>query len=169
MQTVCRSIATPIGILALIQQDECLTELRFEPSAPRDLQQGNTLLLKEAEAQLTAYFGGRLTAFDLPLRLEGTPFRQECWAALRRIPYGEVRTYAQQAQMIQRPGAARAVGMANHHNPLPIFIPCHRIIGANGALTGYAGGLWRKQWLLELEKRTIRAKDALTDPLSTKE
>lgn len=169
MQTVCRSIASPIGMLSLIQQDECLTELRFEPSASRAIQQGNSPLLKEAEAQLTAYFGGRLTAFDLPLRLEGTPFRQECWAALRRIPYGEVRTYAQQAQMIQRPGAARAVGMANHHNPLPIFIPCHRIIGANGALTGYAGGLWRKQWLLELEKRTIRAKDALTDPLSTKE
>lgn len=101
--------------------------------------------------QLKEYFGGTRKVFTVPLKPEGSPFRMECWGALCRIPYGETRTYGQQAAEVGRPRAARAVGGANHHNPIPIIIPCHRVIGTDGNLTGYAGGTDIKQFLLELE------------------
>lgn len=108
-------------------------------------------LLQEAARQLAAYFAGGRRTFDLPLRAAETPFRQRVRAALCEIPYGEVCSYGQLAARIGRPKAARAVGMANHCNPFPIVVPCHRVVGASGALTGYAGGLRIKERLLQLE------------------
>ena len=108
-------------------------------------------VLMQAERELEEYFAGRRTAFSVPLSMHGTPFQMAVWAALRAIPYGETRSYGELARRIGRPGACRAVGMANHVNPLPILVPCHRVVGADGHLTGYAGGLDVKKYLLELE------------------
>ena len=114
--------------------------------------------LREAVRQLQAYFRGQLRAFDLPLAAQGTAFQQRVWQALLTIPYGMTRSYGQQAAAIGSPQASRAVGLANGRNPISIIIPCHRVIGANGSLTGYGGGMERKQLLLELEQggRLIR-------------
>ena len=108
-------------------------------------------VLMQAERELEEYFAGRRTAFSVPLSMHGTPFQLEVWEALRAIPYGETRSYAALAAQIGRPRACRAVGMANHVNPLPILVPCHRVLGADGHLTGYAGGLDVKKYLLKLE------------------
>lgn len=110
-------------------------------------------MLVETARQLAEYFAGERRAFDLPLAPEGTGFQQLVWRALTTIPFGETRTYGQQALLIKRPSASRAVGAANGKNPIGIIVPCHRVIGANGTLTGYAGGLAMKQWLLEHEGR----------------
>jgi methylated-DNA-[protein]-cysteine S-methyltransferase len=110
-----------------------------------------TPVLRAAAAQLAEYFAGKRRTFDLPLAPHGTPFQLAVWSALRAIPYGETRNYAELARAIGRPTASRAVGAANGKNPLGIIVPCHRVIGASGALTGYAGGLSAKRWLLELE------------------
>jgi methylated-DNA-[protein]-cysteine S-methyltransferase len=117
-----------------------------------------TPLLREAGLQLTQYFNGRRRDFDLPLNLRGTTFQIDVWQALRAIPYGQTKTYGQIAAEIGRPKACRAVGMANNKNPLPIFIPCHRVIGADGSLTGYGGGLTIKQKLLDLERCDLNMK-----------
>ena len=109
-------------------------------------------ILERAVRQLEEYFAGARRAFDLPLAADGNPFQRRVWAELCRIPYGETRSYGQLAATIGRPGAARAVGSANARNPLAIVVPCHRVIGADGHLTGYAGGLHRKAFLLELER-----------------
>jgi methylated-DNA-[protein]-cysteine S-methyltransferase len=114
-----------------------------------------------AHAQLDEYFAGDRTEFDLPLHPSGTPFQLKVWDALRTIPYGEVRSYGEIAEQIGKPGAARAVGLANGRNPISIIVPCHRVIGASGALTGYGGGLERKQALLDLESRTAAGQLAL--------
>lgn len=109
--------------------------------------------LREAERQLKLYFAGRLRQFDLPLHMLGTPFQQKVWAALQHIPYGETCTYKDIAVMLGQPGAMRAVGGANNRNPVSIIVPCHRVIGANGQMVGYGGGLPIKTSLLELENR----------------
>lgn len=150
-------VETPIGLCTLVEQEEKLIRLHFGMPDMGETFKRDTPLLTEAAHQLNAYFAGQLTVFDIPIAAQGTLFQQKCWQALRQIPYGQVRTYSQQAEMIGQPAAARAVGMANHRNPLPIIIPCHRIIGANGSLTGYAGGLWRKEQLLKLEKTSMMA------------
>ena len=111
-----------------------------------------------ANLQLTEYFFGTRRGFDLPLHATGTAFQQEAWAALRQIPYGQTRTYQQQAAVIGRPAAVRAVGTANGRNPISIIVPCHRVIGTNGSLTGYGGGLDAKQWLLAHGARHARPK-----------
>lgn len=116
--------------------------------------------LAELSAQLTAYFEGTLRAFSVPLDLRGTPFQMEAWQALQDIPYGEVRSYADIAGAIGRPRAVRAVGMANHANPVPIVVPCHRVIGSNRKLTGYGGGLDLKERLLRLEGVSLGATSA---------
>lgn len=108
-------------------------------------------LVKEACRQLTEYFAGKRTAFDIPLHEKGTAFQKQVWQALREIPYGETRSYGQIAERIGNPKASRAVGMANHHNPILIITPCHRVIGADGRLTGFGSGLPAKQALLEIE------------------
>lgn len=108
-----------------------------------------------AGEQLRAYFAGQRRDFDLPLRPEGTDFQQRVWNELRCIPYGETRSYGQIARQLGQPGAARAVGMANHRNPLPIVVPCHRVIGHDGDLTGFGGGMARKRFLLDLESPVL--------------
>ena len=144
------TVDSPIGMLTLVEEDGALKELRFgaQPHAWQD----DTPLLKQAAQELREYFDGQRSCFTIPLAPDGTDFQRKCWQALCRIPYGETRTYAQQANLIGRPKACRAVGMANHRNPLPIFIPCHRVIGKNGKLTGYAGGLKTKEILLTIER-----------------
>jgi len=114
-------------------------------------------ILDQLQAELDAYFAGSKRAFATPLALQGTSFQRAIWEALRAIPYGERSTYGQLARAIGRPGAARAAGGANNRNPLPIVVPCHRALGAGGALVGYAGGLWRKAWLLDRERAASRA------------
>ena len=142
-----RAIETPIGPLTLQADEAAVTAIRFGADGARDA----SPLLDAAEAQLREYFAGARRTFDLPLAPHGTAFQQRVWAALRAIPYGETRTYGELAAAIDSPNASRAVGMANHRNPIPIIIPCHRVIGANGTLTGYAGGLEIKRRLLALE------------------
>lgn len=145
---------SPVGHL-LIEADELgLTALdrTDKPLSPPD-----TPLLAEAVRQLSAYFDGTLTDFDLPLHMTGTPFQLRCWQALRTIPYGETISYGEQARRIGSPRATRAVGGANHRNPISIVVPCHRVIGANGSLTGYGGGLDMKRWLLEHEQKRTGA------------
>ena len=146
------TMQSPIGLLTIEETDGAITALRFggETVSPPP-----TPLLQRAAQQLTEYFAARRRRFDLPLRPQGTAFQQAAWSALCDIPYGQTRTYAQQAAAIGNPKACRAVGMANHRNPLPLFIPCHRVIGAGGKLTGYAGGLAVKRFLLELEQAAI--------------
>ena len=146
---------SPLGVLLLESDGEALTRIRLpeeefenDPTIERERK---PTLFKEAAAQLSAYFRGERSAFDLPLAPAGTPFQQEVWNELRKIPHGETVSYAQLAERVGRPGSYRAVGAANGRNPLPIVIPCHRVIGSNGKLTGYAGGVDAKQKLLELE------------------
>jgi len=147
--TAIRYYASPIGLLRLHANVQALLAMDFvtkgEPSADP------SPLLDEACHQLDDYFAGRRHHFDLPLAPTGTPFQQLVWQALRQIPYGETRSYRDIACQLGMPGAMRAVGGANNRNPLPLFIPCHRVIGANGRLVGYAGGLAVKEWLLSHE------------------
>lgn len=142
-----RTIETPIGALTLTASADAVTAVHFGAQGARDA----SPLLDAAEAQLREYFAGARRTFDLPLAPHGTAFQQRVWTALRAIPYGETRTYGELAAAIGSPNASRAVGMANHRNPIPIIIPCHRVIGADGSLTGYAGGLETKRRLLALE------------------
>lgn len=142
-----RAIETPIGPLTLEADENAVTAIRFSAGGAQDA----SPLLDAAEAQLREYFAGARRTFDLPLAPHGTAFQQRVWTASRTIPYGETRTYGELAAAIDSPNASRAVGMANHRNPIPIIIPCHRVIGANGTLTGYAGGLEIKRRLLALE------------------
>lgn len=142
-----RAIKTPIGPLTLEADENAVTAIRFSAGGAQDA----SPLLDAAEAQLREYFAGARRTFDLPLAPHGTAFQQRVWTASRTIPYGETRTYGELAAAIDSPNASRAVGMANHRNPIPIIIPCHRVIGANGTLTGYAGGLEVKRKLLALE------------------
>jgi methylated-DNA-[protein]-cysteine S-methyltransferase len=121
----------------------------------------------DVRRQLGEYFAGRRQQFDLPLRLAGTPFQRLVWQELARIPFGTTITYAQLAQRIGKPGAARAVGHANARNPISIIVPCHRVIGADGELVGYGGGLANKRWLLDFERKVADAGDAAYSPSST--
>ena len=142
---------SPIGLLTLVEEDGALIEIHFGECCA-DIPRYRTGLLERAKSELNEYFDGRRKTFDLPLNPRGTAFQQRCWNALLQIPYGETRTYGQQAAMIGNPKACRAVGMGNHANPLPVIIPCHRVVGTNGQLTGYAGGLEIKQILLNIER-----------------
>ena len=144
-------VDTPLGQMALAEEDGALIRLYLPGEGTPRLMPHETPLLREGREQLLAYLRGERKTFELPLAPRGTPFQCAVWEELRRIPYGTTCTYGELAARIGNPRAVRAVGQANHHNPLPIFIPCHRVIGANGALTGYAGGLELKRSLLELE------------------
>lgn len=142
---------TPLGQMALAEESGALTRLFLPGEGIPRLVSRETPLLSKGRDEILAYLRGERRSFDLPLDPMGTPFQQAVWTELRRIPYGETRSYAQVAAGIGKPKAVRAVGQANHRNPLPIFIPCHRVIGASGKLTGYGGGLDLKEKLLELE------------------
>jgi methylated-DNA-[protein]-cysteine S-methyltransferase len=143
----------PIGTLGIAEADGAISHVFILPErAPTGFTQAQTPLIQRAAAQLDEYFAGKRKAFDLPLSPQGTAFRQAVWAALQTIPFGGTRSYNDVAAQVGNPPAARAVGSANHNNPIMILIPCHRVIGKNGALTGYAGGLAVKRYLLDLEK-----------------
>jgi methylated-DNA-[protein]-cysteine S-methyltransferase len=147
---------SPIGELMLVTDGKALTGLYMNNQkhvARRAKAVRDEAMLKRPRALLQAYFAGELRAFDLPLAAEGTPFQQRVWRALCDIPYGETISYGELARRIGQPKAARAVGLANGQNPISIVVPCHRVIGANGSLTGYGGGLERKRWLLAHESK----------------
>lgn len=149
--------ASPLGELLLAASDTGVTDVhvragRYVPAIPPDwVQAPRNPLLGQLRRELDAYFGGRLRRFGVALDPRGTDFQKRAWAALAAIPYGETRSYGQQARAIGRPRAARAVGAANGRNPIGIIVPCHRVIGADGAMTGYAGGMDCKVFLLKLE------------------
>ena len=152
MEHYCISISSPIGTLWLCQQDDALVGIHgAAPAVSKQYEEKSTPLLEEATRQLTEYFCGTRRVFDLPLAPKGTPFQQAVWQTLREIPYGEVRSYKDIAKTIGRPKACRAVGQANNRNPLLIVQPCHRVIGTNGSLTGFAHGIDMKAFLLNLE------------------
>lgn len=142
---------TPVGPLTLQADAQGLCRVDFGLRARIECCTPTHPVLHAAETQLNAYFRGERTTFDLPLAPVGTAFQGEVWDALQAIPYGQVRSYGDVANSVGRPKASRAVGMANNRNPISIIIPCHRVVGSNGALTGYGGGLITKILLLELE------------------
>jgi len=148
-----RYLDTPIGRLRLVSTGSHLAAIEFEHhhSEPGADNQATDAVLERAAAQLLEYFAGRRRQFELPLAAAGTAFQRQVWGALAAIPWGELRSYADIARAIERPTAVRAVGAANGRNPLPIVVPCHRVVGSNGSLTGFAGGLGIKRRLLELE------------------
>ena len=151
------TVASPIGPLTLIARDGVLTnvsmhEQRHTSPPPVDAITDDAWF-KDVAAQLDAYFAGELSAFHLEMNLLGTPFQQRMWSQLCDIPYGETISYGELARRIGNANASRAVGLANGRNPIALIVPCHRVIGANGSLTGYGGGLERKTWLLEHELR----------------
>lgn len=145
------SFDSPVGPLCVQEEDGALIALNFGAG---QVQQPTPLLL-EAQRQLTEYFAGQRQDFSLPLEMRGTPFQKRVWQALCTIPYGQTRTYGQIAAQIGNPKACRAVGMANNRNPIAIIVPCHRVIGSDGTLVGYGGGLHIKEALLSLERKVI--------------
>ncbi len=146
-------VDTPIGSILVAGDGAAIVETCFAGAKPKPDWTRDDDAFRDASGQLTAYFAGELQAFDLPLAPRGTDFQQSVWSALLRIPYGETTTYSTIAERIGRPAAVRAVGAANGANPIPIVIPCHRVIGASGSLTGFGGGLDVKRQLLALEAR----------------
>ena len=162
MATRWTVLDSPVGPLRVIARDDAIAAIEFSPF--RGLADGRPIgnradddpLLVEAVRQLTAYFARELRAFDLPLAPHGTDFQRKVWHELEGIGYGETTSYGAIARQLGMTNAAsRAVGLANGRNPIPIVIPCHRVVGANGSLTGYAGGLTRKQTLLEIEQEAL--------------
>ena len=153
MTTYWTTIDSPVGTLWLTGDGAALTGLYMGRPAALDLPGWveDDAPFAAAREQLTAYFAGERQEFDLPLNPVGTPFQQQVWAALRAIPYGETRSYREIAEQLGRPTASRAVGAANGRNPISVIVPCHRVVGSSGVLTGYAWGLERKRALLDLE------------------
>jgi methylated-DNA-[protein]-cysteine S-methyltransferase len=143
---------SPIGLVEMAGTDSALTGLNFVEVRPRQTTD-EPAVLRDALRQIDEYFLGRRTGFTVPLKTGGTPFQEDVWRALRGIGYGMTASYQDIARTIGRPAAVRAVGAANGANPISIIIPCHRVIGKDGRLTGYGGGLWRKEWLLGHEQR----------------
>lgn len=144
---------TAIGRLGIAERGGAVTNLFFAADAlPPDAREGRSALLDEAARQVRAYLAGELRAFGLPLAPAGTPFMRAVWELLVTIPYGSTASYGEVAALAGNPRAARAVGLANNRNPIPLMIPCHRVVGARGALTGFRGGLAAKKYLLELER-----------------
>jgi methylated-DNA-[protein]-cysteine S-methyltransferase len=156
MSAIFMDTETPIGVVRVVEQDGAITRVDmsscdgFEDRACG--RPGTSPLLRAAVDQLRQYFAGQRTTFELPLRPAGTAFQRAAWQALCAIPYGETRSYAQQARAVGRPTATRAIGAANGRNPIAIIVPCHRVIGSDGSLTGYAGGEAVKRWLLDHER-----------------
>ena len=160
LTTWTRDLPSPIGTIRLVASDEALVRVvlpgeRGAPPEPHEAPEHPVLL--RAVVELDAWFAGALRTFTVPLRATGTPFQHRVWDVLATIPYGATWSYADVAERIGQPRAVRAVGAANGRNPLPIIVPCHRVIGRSGALTGFGGGLPAKVWLLELERRASGA------------
>ncbi|MDO5503800.1 MAG: methylated-DNA--[protein]-cysteine S-methyltransferase [Actinomycetia bacterium] len=155
-------VPTALGAFHIVADDEAVTAVHYpHDEVPRDASWGTPSrpgehpILAAAARQLTEFLAGERRTFDLPLRPRGTDFQRQAWAALLTIPYGQTRSYREQAEAIARPTAVRAIGAANGANPIPIFIPCHRVIGSGGSLTGYAGGTELKARLLDLESGQV--------------
>jgi len=145
---------TPLGITKITEENNFITVISIlDEEVPVDVPQ--TEVLKKAVQQLDEYFAGERRTFDLPIKQAGTNFQQEVWQELSKIDYGKTITYGQQSNNMNSPLAIRAIAAANGKNNLWVVVPCHRVIGADGSLTGYAGGLWRKQWLLEHEAKVM--------------
>ncbi|HWC38625.1 MAG TPA: methylated-DNA--[protein]-cysteine S-methyltransferase [Acidimicrobiales bacterium] len=166
--TIWTTTSSPVGDLVLTGDGSSLAELRLpqsdgRPAVPANGHHRDDAAFAAVRAQLAEYFEGVRTTFDLPLAPSGTPFQLQVWGALCNIPYGVTASYGEVAASIGRPGAARAVGLANGRNPIAIIVPCHRVIGADGRLVGYGGGLDRKRYLLERE-RAARGTGARHDP-----
>ena len=142
---------TPVGRLCIGEEKDAITRITWA-QVPKEYIQEETELILKCKNQLDEYFKGKRKTFDLPLAPKGTEFQKKVWDALRDIPYGETRTYGEIAETVGNSKAARAVGMANNRNPIAIIVPCHRVVGANGKLVGYAGGMEQKEKLLHLEK-----------------
>jgi methylated-DNA-[protein]-cysteine S-methyltransferase len=157
MSLSCKFVDSPIGKLKLVASDKGLAAVLWETENPRRVrleevvENPNHPVLREAERQLKEYFAGKRQSFSLPLDMRGTPFQNQVWEALLAIPFGETRSYGQLANQLGNPKATRAVGAANGRNPIAIVVPCHRVIGLSGKLTGFAGGLQAKAHLLDLE------------------
>lgn len=161
--TSTTQLDSPIGRLRLVATDQGLSRLLFDGQADADLRSdGDSTrtddhpVLAAATTQLEEYFAGQRQEFDVPLDLAGTEFQRAAWSALASVPYGETRSYRQQAEAVGRPKAVRAIGAANGRNPVPIVLPCHRIVGSDGSLTGYGGGLPIKEYLLNHEQAQAR-------------
>ncbi|HMN21959.1 MAG TPA: methylated-DNA--[protein]-cysteine S-methyltransferase [Ottowia sp.] len=166
MSLISHTYSTPLGEMTALLSDQGLCLLEFSKHTKglaREIAQveaarggparpGRSALTEQLGRELADYFAGRRRDFDLPLDLVGTPFQIDVWHALLKIPYGQTRSYAEQARSIGRPTATRAVAAANGSNKISLIVPCHRVIGSDGSLTGYGGGVPRKQWLLELEQ-----------------
>ena len=154
------TVDSPVGPLTLVDEDGAMAGLYMHEQkhlpAPERFGSRDDAVLPAVREQLVAYFTGELRDFDVPLTLRGTDFQRSVWAALREVPYGTTCTYADLARAIGRPTAVRAVGAANGRNPVCVVVPCHRVVGSGGSLTGYAGGVERKQSLLDLERRGQR-------------
>ena len=158
MRTVCTRYESPLGMIRMLANEKGLLRLEFEDEKESLMfhrAKANSDFFKPFLTQLDAYFTGKLQKFSIPIVLEGSPFQQRVWKALREIPYGQTASYREIARAVNNPLAARAVGAANHRNPVAIIVPCHRVIGSTGKLVGYGGGLWRKEALLEMEKRHL--------------
>jgi methylated-DNA-[protein]-cysteine S-methyltransferase len=157
MKTYYQLHDSPMGELLLLSNGQALTALhitggKYVPAADGDWVRDDALpVLAQTRRELDAYFQAKLRVFTVPLAPQGTEFQKQAWSALAKIPYGETRSYGQQAQLIGKPKAVRAIGAANGRNPIGIIVPCHRVIGADGSLTGYAGGMNNKAYLLKLE------------------
>lgn len=147
-------VDSPLGMLCLEEEGGALTQVTLGLPAPGTAPEETPLLLRACR-ELQEYFAGERLYFDLPLAPKGTNFQRRVWRAIASIPFGQTRTYRQVAAFVESPRAARAVGAAAGRNPLPLFIPCHRVIGTDGALTGFALGVDKKEWLLRLERETL--------------
>jgi methylated-DNA-[protein]-cysteine S-methyltransferase len=171
-QVYYTTLASPVGELLLTSSEGKLTRLWMAlqqgvpASGPDPTWRRDDAAFRHAREQLRAFFAGELCTFELPLSMHGTPFQKQVWQGLLTIPFGTTISYAQLAERIGRPGASRAVGAANGKNPIGIIVPCHRVIGANGTLTGYGGGLDRKQWLLTHEAGVLARRDRSNPPLA---
>ena len=147
---------SPVGFFCVKASDKGITHVSFsQENTNASLPNQPTKLIDQCTAELSEYFSGTRQIFTVPLDLKGTSFQLSVWGALQNIPYGEVRSYQQIATEINNAKAVRAVGGANHHNPVVIIIPCHRVIGKNGSMTGFGGGIWRKEWLLQHEQKHL--------------
>lgn len=144
---------TEIGLIGIAEEDGYISDMVFGSDGPEGAEKGETRLIRMAFDQIEEYLSGKRKVFDLPLMIEGTKFQEKVWNELLKIPYGETRTYGQVAEAVGKPKAVRAIGAANNRNTLPIIIPCHRVVGAKGSLTGYSGGLEAKRKLLEIEEK----------------
>jgi len=153
----------PLCRLGVAEKDGAIYSVFFHSNkSPRNYEKAETPLIKKAAAQLDEYFNGKRKVFNLPLNLNGTEFQINVWKALQTIPFGETRSYGEIARMIGKPKASRAVGMANNRNPIVIIVPCHRVIGHDGSLTGFGGGLELKRQLLELENVSYADRQVLS-------